>query len=344
MPLPGILLDIVMKGKYLYGITGGEVQLDFSAKGLFNKSPYLINYNGISAIVSDAPLKTYEADADALLSHNRVLDEVVKAYTVLPMRFGTIARSEDEVKSLLENAYPLLKERLLKIRNMVEFNMEINLADEKSLINEIVNNDNQIRDFRNKLLSQGKDAKIEDKLLIGRMVAEKAADCKNSLIKAIDTGLKPYYAKTKLLAKKDALVSSAYLVARKKIKEFESEIYKLGDRFADKLKFKYAGPLAPYSFVEIKLILINFEKLDNARRELKLAEEVSFKDIKTAYRKLANEYHPDRGHDKSKEEEFKKIIISYKLLYEYCRRYPKSHYVFKPEEINEVSVMVSHGW
>jgi len=37
--------------------------------------------------------------------------------------------------------------------------------------------------------------------------------------------------------------------------KFKEEIYKLNSEYQDKLDFKYAGPLPPYNFVNIKLEL-----------------------------------------------------------------------------------------
>lgn len=329
-----------MKGKYLYGIVDKEEEIRFSSRGLFNKRPYLIKHDGISAIVTDAPLETYEADQEKLLAHNRVLEEVIKLCAVLPMRFGTIARSEDEVRGLVRNAHSVFRERIKKIKDKVEFDLEIHMADEAPLLKEIVENNSGIRELRDKLISRGKDAGIEDKFKIGRMIAEEVAKYKSALLKAVDESFKPYYSERRSLPKKQALTNTAYLVMRQMVEKFESGIYKLGERFGDRVKFKYAGPLAPYSFVGMKLLLINFETVDAARRQLGLGEQAGLSDIKEAYRKLANKYHPDKSpDDNSKEEEFKKIASAYSLLREYCRHYPKKMYVFKSDEIDEVSVV-----
>ncbi len=327
-----------MKGKYLYGILDGNLKIRFSSRGLFKKSPYLVHYNGISAIVTDAPVKTYEQDQEGLLSHNRVLDDVIKLHTVLPMRFGTIARSEEEVSELLRNAYSFIRERLSKIRDMVEFNMEIRITDEKALLNEILENNREIKDFRNRLIAEGEKSDIQDKIAIGKMISGEVVKHKAHMLKEIDALLAPYYSKCKLLTGKDTLANLVFLVPRRNIEKFEAAIYKSGEKFADMLKFKYAGPLAPYSFVEMNLVLINFEKVDEARRMLSLGEKATLDDIKAAYRKLAREYHPDAAQgDTSGEEEFKKIAHSYKILYEYCRHYPRNVYIFRPQEINEFS-------
>lgn len=334
-------VEIMAKGKYIYGIIKGDGKVKFFTKGFFNKRPYAVTYNNISAVITDAPIKIYEQDQKGLLSHNRVLDEVIKNYTVLPMRFGTIARSEDEIKNLLRSAYPVLTNRLTGIKDKVEFDLEINIMNEQSILNDILEKHKEIKDLRNKLIGQGKDAKMEDKLLIGKMIAVEVSKYKNTLVKEIVIALKPYCSHCKSIGGINILANITFLVYKSKMNNFESAIYKLGDKYGDRLRFKYTGPLAPYNFIELKLILINFNTVDTARRQLGLGQEATIRDIKEAYRRLAQEYHPDKNPgDRLKEEEFKKIAGSYRLLCEYCRRYRKSRYYFKPEEIDEFSLLV----
>lgn len=321
-----------MKGKYIYGIisSGREVNL--------NKRLYAIRYNNLSAVVRNAPIKIYEADEKGLLEHNKILDEIMRTDTVLPMRFGTIAHSEDEVKGLLRSAYPVLLSILARIRDKVEFNMQVIITDEQLIIKEILLKNKEIRDFRDRLVSQGANAAVQDKLLIGKMIAGEVSLYKTDIIKEICAALKAYYSKVKSLGTGE---NFTFLVPRNKIQGFESTIYKLGEKYGDRIKFKYAGPLAPYSFVELRFIIVNFNTVDSARKQLGLGEQATIKEIKNAYRELAREYHPDKNPgDSFKEEEFKKIASSYRILYEYCRRYPKSRYVFKPGEIDEFSILV----
>lgn len=325
--------SVKMKGKYIYGIISSN-GADIPVRGV-----YTISYNNLSAIVRDARLKTYEADEKGLLAHNKVLDKVMKHFSVLPMRFGTMAHSEGEVRDLLKNAYGVLSRGLFKIKDKVEFDMEILVIDEKPIIDDIISRNEEIRGLRDRLISEGNNVQMQDRLLIGKMIAGEVSRYKVDLLKDIDISLKQYYLVCKLIGK--AGMNFAFLVSRSKINNFESTIYKIGERYGDRLKIKYAGPLAPYSFVELRLLLINFNTIDTARRQLGLAEEATPKDIKDSYRNLARQCHPDRNPgDKLKEEEFKKIASSYRLLCEYTRRYPKSRYVFKPEKIDEFSVLV----
>ncbi|MEA3490230.1 MAG: DnaJ domain-containing protein [Candidatus Omnitrophota bacterium] len=74
-------------------------------------------------------------------------------------------------------------------------------------------------------------------------------------------------------------------------------------------------------------------KIDKARKTLKLGEAATIPEIKEAYRKLSLKYHPDKckGKDKKKcEEKFKKINRANEVLVEYCLNYK-----FNFEKINE---------
>lgn len=333
-----------MKGKYIYGIINNNGNLRFSSKGFFSRKPYTVSYSGISAVVKDAPIKVYEADQKGLLSHNSVLSEIMKTTSVLPLSYGTIARSEDEIKGLLKNAYSAIVEKLAKIKDKLEFDLEVIVVNEQPILNEILENNKGIKVLRNNLLAQGKEAKMQDKLLIGGMIAKEVEKYKIGAAKDIIAWLKAHSADYKIIGGKNLLLNVVFLVHKTKMNDFESYIYKLGDKYGDRLKFKYAGPLAPYSFVELKLLMINFNAVDNARKQLGLGEEATLKEIKDAYRKLAQEHHPDKNPgDNFKEEEFKKIADAYKLLYEYTKRYPKNCYIFKPEEITEFSVLLKEN-
>jgi len=63
---------------------------------------------------------------------------------------------------------------------------------------------------------------------------------------------------------------------------------------------------------------IKWEKLEEARKILKLPKKTTRKEIIEQYRKLAKEYHPDHG---GSEELIKKLNFAYELLMEYCDNY-----------------------
>jgi len=79
--------------------------------------------------------------------------------------------------------------------------------------------------------------------------------------------------------------------------------------------------------------MANFNEIDKARRLLGLGEEVTLKQIRSTYRKMAFRHHPDRnrGADSSEHEKImKRLNWAYKLLLQYCHDYK---YSFREEDV-----------
>lgn len=77
----------------------------------------------------------------------------------------------------------------------------------------------------------------------------------------------------------------------------------------------------------------NFTELDEARRLLELGGVATLKEIKSAYRRLAHRYHPDKHSGATAEEAeevMKRLNWAYKLLMGYCSDYK---YTFREEDV-----------
>ncbi|MFH1407162.1 MAG: DnaJ domain-containing protein [Candidatus Omnitrophota bacterium] len=81
--------------------------------------------------------------------------------------------------------------------------------------------------------------------------------------------------------------------------------------------------------------MTDFEQINEARKILDLKETATLEEIKSAYKKLALKYHPDRcKEDKKKEceEMFKKITHANDILMAYCAGY---RYSFKEKDVKK---------
>lgn len=333
------------EGKYIYGIIEEKDRKEFPVPGILNSSarPYTVPTDRLSAVVSEAPFITYETTEENMLAHNRVLEEVMKAYDVIPLRFGTIARTESEIHELLDGMRPSLEASFRKLKGKCEFDLSVSI-DETELLQEISRITPTIRDLKARLMEAGDQAKLEDKILIGKLLSDEIMKKKIEFVQSIGQGLDAYVLeKIPLKYQRDTalLLNVALLVEKEKINDLEQAVYRLGDHFEGKLHFKYAGPLPPYNFTELKLLVINFETINEARQILRLGEQATAQEIKQAYRELANEFHPDKHQGNSQyEEEFRRATRAYKLLAKYCEKHPQERYDFKPENFGETVVVV----
>jgi hypothetical protein len=77
--------------------------------------------------------------------------------------------------------------------------------------------------------------------------------------------------------------------------------------------------------------MANFDEIDEARKLLGLDDAATLSEIKSAYKRLAHRYHPDKHSGGADETEvMKKLNWAYKLLMRYCDDYK---YSFREEDI-----------
>jgi hypothetical protein len=304
-------------GLYLYGIVQDDRELRWSLKGIRGATAiYTIRHDGLSAIVSDGASEIYETTQDDLLAHNGVLEEVMKTHSVLPLRLGTVAWSETEVKGFLQKAYRPLREALGQIESKVEFDVEAEWNGEE-IFKLIDKQDEKIRKYKEQIATTGKRLAPEDQVAAGMMVAEAIARQRAEFAKAIEAELKPYSELVCSLQDRtqQKVFNASFLVQAKQTRPFEEAIYRLGDRHGRILKFRYAGPLPCYSFVNLHVMMVEFQAVDEARKILGLSDRVTLPQIKQAFRKLAPQCHPDRNStDAEAKERFEKLAASYQLL------------------------------
>src|SRR5262245_2125553 len=99
--------DQTGKGRYVYCIVRTGRPLSFGPIGIGDvPAPvYSVRCDDLSAVVSDTPLGVLDPTRDNVLAHQRVNETVMREHTVLPMSFGTMFKTRDDVTAFLKSAY-----------------------------------------------------------------------------------------------------------------------------------------------------------------------------------------------------------------------------------------------
>ncbi|MFH1672502.1 MAG: GvpL/GvpF family gas vesicle protein, partial [Pseudomonadota bacterium] len=128
------------EGKYIYCIIESNEGRNFGAIGIGGRGDIVstIGYEDISAVISSTPMTKYVINRENMTTHERVIEEVMKDYTVLPVRFCTIASSAEELRSLLRKRYSELKGLLRDMDNKVEMGLKVLWKDMNQVFKEIV--------------------------------------------------------------------------------------------------------------------------------------------------------------------------------------------------------------
>jgi gas vesicle protein GvpL/GvpF len=243
-------------GKYVYCVIGSGGPRRFGAIGIGAKAGevHTVDYKEIAAVVSDTPIEIYDPTRDNVLAHERVNETVMQSHTVIPMSFGTVFKTQDDIVELLRGAYDAFHDVLNKMVDKLEFGLKV-LWDRDVMIREIERQDEGIRRLKNEIASQ-KGSTYFARVQYGRMVEAALQTLSERYVADIFTQLRKVCVASR--ANKPIgdkmIMNAAFLVTRDQETAFDARVRKIGALY-DKLTFKYTGPWPPYNFVNIRLKL-----------------------------------------------------------------------------------------
>ena len=243
-------------GKYVYCIIRAGNQLTYGPIGL-GADPadvYTIMRGDLAAVVSDAPLEVLDPTRDHVLAHQRVNETVMKQHTVLPMSFGTVFKTHDDVVELLRSASDAFSDVLNKMEAKLEFGLKV-VWDRDAIIREIEREDDDIRRVKAELQVR-KGSTYFARMQYGRLVDAALQAKSERYVADIFAALRgaSVAARSNKLIGERMILNAAFLVNRRDAREFDRCVKALGER-DDKLTYKYTGPWPPYNFVNIRLKL-----------------------------------------------------------------------------------------
>ena len=244
------------EGKYIYCIIQYGRAADFGTVGIgeCGSRVYTISFQDLSAVVSDSPVKRYSVSRENLISHERAIEEAMKIHTVLPVRFATIAESEDKVKKILEREYNRFVDLLKNMEGKKELGLKA-VFKEDIVYKEILANNDGIRFKKEKMAKDAKTARYQELIELGRLVETALVEEKRRYKDDILNVLEPLALGVKVnnTYGEHMIINAAFLIERQKEPEFDQKVGILADNYTDKMKFKYVGTLPPFNFVNIEI-------------------------------------------------------------------------------------------
>ena len=168
------------EGKYVYCIVESNEGRNFGHMGSGGRGDIAstIGYKDISAVISSSSMTKYVINRENMMTHEKVIEEVMKDYTVLPVRFCTIAASAEEVRTLLRRRYAEFKGLLKDMDNKVEMGLRGIWKDMNRIFSEIAEDNQGIRKLKKKAESKPGKSDSTSTVSLGRAV-KKALDEKN---------------------------------------------------------------------------------------------------------------------------------------------------------------------
>jgi hypothetical protein len=244
------------EGKYVYCIIKSERPLSFGPLGI-GSDPATVQtvlYRDIAAVVSNTPMVVQDPTRDNVLAHQRVNETVMQQHTVIPMSFGTVFKTDDDIMELLRSAYDAFTDVLNKMQDKFEFGLKV-LWDRDQIIREIEEEDEDIRRLKGEISSQ-KGSTYFARMQYGRLIDAALQARSERYVAEIFEALRDVSvaSRSNKPIGDRMIMNAAFLVSRDTEQAFDARVKDSGSRY-DKLTFKYTGPWPPYNFVNIRLKL-----------------------------------------------------------------------------------------
>jgi hypothetical protein len=244
------------RGRYVYCIIRSSAALTFGPIGIGGDPTevYTVNWRDLAAVMSDSPPGVQDPTRENVLAHQRVNETVMQEHTVLPMSFGTVFKTKDDIAEFLRSAYDAFADVLNKMENKLEFGLKV-LWDRDAVLQEIEQEDEDIRRLKSEIASQ-KGSTYFARMQYGRLVDAALQARSERYVAEIFAALRDVAvaARSNKPIGDRMIMNAAFLVSRPEEPAFDARVKELGVTY-DKLTFKYTGPWPPYNFVNIRLKL-----------------------------------------------------------------------------------------
>jgi Gas vesicle synthesis protein GvpL/GvpF len=224
---------------YVYGVARDAPAV--GRTGVGGARVHAIAHDGLAAIVSDVAAGALRARRRDIVAHQDVLQEAFGHGVVVPLRFGTVFASPDDVAAEL---LAPRREHLVRLLDRFEGVAELSVRAyyrEDAVLREIVRDDARVARLRGRASD----------VALGEAVAAALAAKRTAEAAAIERTLSRLAVDVVIEAPRTEyeLFRGAFLVARKAVGSFDAAMDELARARDGCVVFKYVGPLPPHSFV-----------------------------------------------------------------------------------------------
>jgi hypothetical protein len=232
---------------YAYAVVRGDTSPP-SCRGVLDAPVATVRDGGVAVLVSRLQSDKVRAKRRDLLAHSDVLQEAHGNGVVLPLRFGMLFHSEDELRSrLIGPRRDELLSLLDRFDGVAEMRLRAKYHDQESVLADVVKDDPEIAKLRGAARSQGDLVRLGERVA-QRFEARRAAD-QDLVVRRL--GAHALETHVDELDDELAVVKASFLVRDRQRKKFDAELDAVALRLRHLVAFTCTGPLPPHSFVEL---------------------------------------------------------------------------------------------
>ncbi|MEI7423539.1 MAG: GvpL/GvpF family gas vesicle protein [Prolixibacteraceae bacterium] len=225
-------------------------------RGLKGQELLAVSCEEIIAIISNVDKVSTIPERSGAIEYAGIIEHLSQYYTLLPMRYGSIMETPDDIKNMLGRNYEEIHQNLMYVQNKFEFGLKI-LCDFTKLKTEIQDKSpihNLLPETQNSAHQTSIYRNWVNKKLHEHRLEELVVTYVDSIINKITTTLNELNSiqKFKKMVTESILVDSVFLLDKELKNDLLAKISALQNQFPE-LNFVLTGPWPPYSFVKFQV-------------------------------------------------------------------------------------------
>jgi hypothetical protein len=240
---------------YVYGVIPADVEVDDDVRGVADPPArvQVVRRGRVAALVSKIAVEDPLGKPEDLVAHDRVLNLVVAAAPVLPMRFGAVATSTDVVATeLLDAHHDELAATLDDLEGHAEYIIH-GRYDGDAILTEVLRENPAAMRLRDRIHDlpdeQTTDARVRLGEFIAQAIESKRRDDTDTILRALE----PYAVDVRVRdpSHEDDAIYVALLAETARQSDIEGVIGRLAEPWEGRISLRLLGPLAAFDFVAV---------------------------------------------------------------------------------------------
>jgi hypothetical protein len=237
---------------YLYAIADASAMDVPDESGVKDASVRALSHDDLAAVVSDAPDGKLRPRRRHLKAHHDLLKTLMAEATVLPMAFGVLANSEEQVQSFLRSHAGTLRAQLDQVRGHAEVGLRVKWAVD-DIFEYFVETDDDLRELRDAVFGDDREPSRQEKIQVGEEFEARLQQARDAHEATVRDHMAAVCRDIAADDPKDEteVMNLACLVPRDEMDAFEEALMDAAGEFSDDFAFTYTDPMAPYSFADV---------------------------------------------------------------------------------------------
>lgn len=241
------------QGFYVYGIVPSDVETEPDASGVGEPPGEVttIKRGDVAALVSTVPADSSLGRPEDLAAHAALLDGAAAAAPVLPVKFGAVLASEDDVaEELLGAHHDEFAAALRELEGKAEYIVRGRYRQD-TVLKEILAENPDLDRLRDAIRDKPQDATRDERMALGEAITNAISakrDADTEAVRGVLDDLGFMTVVREPTHDEDA-VHVACLAETDKESELEEAVDRLASEWEGRVYVRLLGPLAAYDFV-----------------------------------------------------------------------------------------------